>query len=84
MPEIFTADLLIVAISRPPSGVSLLAYIDPGAGSILLQALVAGLAGCTVLVSMFWRNIRRFFGSLFKTEPKEAPVQEPVHRESPE
>ncbi|MFO1002145.1 MAG: hypothetical protein U0936_17565 [Planctomycetaceae bacterium] len=34
------------------------AYLDPGAGSMLLQALVGGSAGIMVLVRHFWRTVR--------------------------
>lgn len=37
---------------------SLLAYLDPGAGSLLLQALVAGGAGVSVLVRHLWKSFR--------------------------
>lgn len=35
-----------------------LAYLDPGAGSILLQSLVAGSAGLVVFVKHLWRTYR--------------------------
>ncbi|HXV37684.1 MAG TPA: hypothetical protein VEC18_11075 [Myxococcota bacterium] len=39
-----------------------LAYLDPGAGSLLLQALVAAVAGAALAISAYWRKIRAFFG----------------------
>jgi hypothetical protein len=39
-----------------------LAYVDPGAGSFLLQALVAAMAGIVVAVNAYWRRIRSFLG----------------------
>jgi hypothetical protein len=39
-----------------------LAYVDPGAGSFILQALVASIAGAAVAVSAYWRRIKRFLG----------------------
>jgi hypothetical protein len=39
-----------------------LAYIDPGSGSFILQALVAALAGAAVAVTSYWNRIKRFFG----------------------
>ncbi len=35
-----------------------LAYLDPGAGSLLLQALVGGGAGLIVFVRHVWRTWR--------------------------
>jgi len=40
------------------SSLSLLAYLDPGAGSLLLQALVAGGAGVSVFLRSLWRSYR--------------------------
>ncbi len=45
-----------------PSGDLQLAYIDPGAGSFLIQALVAAAAGIAVTVRLYWSRIRRLFG----------------------
>jgi hypothetical protein len=39
-----------------------LAYLDPGAGSFILQALVAMLAGAIVAVSAYWTKIKNFLG----------------------
>jgi len=33
-------------------------YLDPGTGSMLLQAIVGGGAGIVVLVRHFWRTMR--------------------------
>jgi hypothetical protein len=37
------------------------AYLDPGTGSLILQALVAGLAGAVVVITTYWQKIRAFF-----------------------
>ena len=34
------------------------AYLDPGTGSMLLQAIVGGSAGLMVLVRHLWRTVR--------------------------
>ena len=39
-----------------------LAYIDPGTGSFLVQALVAAVAGIAVTSRAYWGKIRVFFG----------------------
>ena len=39
-----------------------LAYIDPGTGSFLVQALVAAIAGIAVTTRMYWQKIRAFLG----------------------
>ena len=40
----------------------MLAYIDPGSGSFILQALIATLAGALVAVNIYWRKIKSFLG----------------------
>ena len=41
------------------------AYFDPASGSILLQGLLAGLAGLLLTVKIFFARIKDFFRSLF-------------------
>jgi hypothetical protein len=37
------------------------AYLDPGTGSLIVQALVAALAGAAVVITSYWKKIRAFF-----------------------
>ncbi len=53
------APLLIVLVLASPQ--QLAAYIDPGAGSYLLQILVAGVLGASFAVKRFWGNILTLF-----------------------
>lgn len=39
----------------------LLAYVDPGAGSLLLQLLLGGVAGAAVLGKMYWKRLTGLF-----------------------
>lgn len=39
------------------------AYLDPGAGSMLLQILLGGLAGLGVLGKLYWHRLRSLFGA---------------------
>jgi len=43
------------------------AYLDPGAGSILLQSLLASIATAAALGGIFWQRLKAFFSSLFPT-----------------
>ena len=59
----------LVAACLPPSAAAatrdaglVVAYLDPGAGSVILQAIVASLAGAAVAVGAYWRRIKRFLG----------------------
>lgn len=38
---------------------SAIAYIDPGTGSLLLQALAGGFAGVAVVGKLYWRRLLR-------------------------
>lgn len=39
----------------------ILAYIDPGTGSLILQVLIGGLAGAAVFAKYRWGQIRAWF-----------------------
>jgi hypothetical protein len=47
---------------------SLLAYLDPGTGSMLLQALLGGAAGVAVAVKLFGRRVFGFL-TFWKRRP---------------
>ncbi|MEE2674385.1 MAG: hypothetical protein VX466_11350 [Myxococcota bacterium] len=49
-----------------------LAYIDPGSGSFLVQALVATAAGLAVAGRRYWSQIRAFFGRSAASEDDES------------
>ncbi len=54
------ADILHIHLLSIP--LSIIAYIDPGTGSIILQALVATVVGAAIAVKLFWHRILKFFG----------------------
>ena len=33
-------------------------YVDPGAGSLLLQLILGGIAGALVTLKLFWNRLR--------------------------
>ncbi len=45
-------------------------YVDPGAGSFILQALVAMIAGAIVALNAYWTRIKKFFRGT-RSEPEE-------------
>ena len=47
---------LLRAIVTDPT----LAYIDPGSGSMLLQAIAGGVAAGAVVAKVYWRRLRKF------------------------
>lgn len=54
-----------------------LAYLDPGTGSVILQALLGGIAGVALTLKLFGRRILSFFR---RRPPSEATP--PAGRES--
>ncbi len=38
------------------------AYLDPGTGSIILQAIIASVAGSLFVVKAYWYKLRSFLG----------------------
>lgn len=43
------------------------AYLDPGSGSLVFQALVAGAMAASVSVKVFWGRIRRLLSRTQRT-----------------
>ncbi len=45
-----------------------LAYVDPGVGSFIIQAVIAAIAGIAVASRMYWTKIKSFFGASSDSE----------------
>ena len=53
------------------------AYIDPGTGSLVLQAVIGVLVGAFVAIGLFWNRIRVFVRNLFsKSKKSEEPKEQ--------
>jgi hypothetical protein len=39
---------------------TVLAYLDPGSGSMILQVIAGGLAAVAVTAKLYWRKLLRF------------------------
>ena len=48
---------------------TLLLYIDPGSGSYLVQAIIAGVLGALFYFKSTWFRIKSFFQRTQKKEP---------------
>jgi hypothetical protein len=48
---------------------SVLAYLDPGSGSMILQVLAGGIAAVGVAAKLYWRRLTRFL-RLRKDDPE--------------
>ncbi len=46
----------------------LIAYLDPGAGSIVLQVILAGILGLSYTLKIYWRRI---VGLFRRNQPKD-------------
>ena len=44
------------------------AYIDPGTGSIIFQALIAGVIAAGGAISLYWSKIKSFFSRKKKND----------------
>ena len=47
-------------------GEFMLAYIDPGTGSYIVQVLIASVVGLAYGVKVYWVKIRSLLGRLFQ------------------
>lgn len=54
--------------------ISHLLYIDPGSGSYLVQAIIAGALG----VAFFFRNIKNYIKAFFSKSPKKPDENPPA------
>ena len=54
---VFPAGVLSMLLWAPPAH----AYLDPGTGSVILQGLLAGVAGLAVVLKLYWSRIKARF-----------------------
>ena len=47
------------------------AYLDPGTGSMILQAIIGAVAGGLVLLKIYWGKIKLLFSTKRATNPVE-------------
>ena len=46
------------------------AYLDPGTGSIILQAILGAIAACFSYCVFYWNKVKNFFLRVFKKKKK--------------
>ena len=46
------------------------AYLDPGTGSIILQAILGFIAASIATLSFYWNKVKLFLVKLFKKDKK--------------
>jgi uncharacterized integral membrane protein len=57
-----TADVALAALVTATDVPARLAYLDPGSGSFMVQALIAMFAGIAVTGRMYWSKIKSVLG----------------------
>lgn len=55
-------NFLSLILSQSSSLNYVFAYIDPGTGSIILQAIIGAVVGAIIAVKLFWHRILKFLG----------------------
>ena len=56
-PQLLIAVALTVLAANPAQA----QYLDPGAGSVMVQAIIAGVIGVATVVKLYWSKIRGLF-----------------------
>jgi len=49
---------------------AIIAYLDPGTGAMIIQAVIAGIVGVGFAVRLFWANIKSFCSKLLGKKVK--------------
>ena len=47
------------------------AYIDPGTGSFILQAIIGMIAAIGAYITLYWRKFKNFLNKIFKTKKRD-------------
>lgn len=55
-----SALILLTGFATPAA-----AYLDPGAGSFILQMLIAGIVGALFTIKLYWYRFKTFVARLF-------------------
>lgn len=69
------AIVMIIAMTQPA-----FAYLDPGAGSFMLQMLIAGVMSALFAIKMYWYRLKAWIAGLSGKAP---PVQDEQDEDSP-
>jgi len=57
---------LIISLLTSFSVLDAYAYIDPGTGTLIIQALIAALVGITITLKVYWYKLKEQFSRVFK------------------
>ena len=59
----------LIVLSGLTLPINAFAYIDPGTGNMILQGLIAALAGIAITAKLYWNRIKAFFVRRKTTSP---------------
>jgi hypothetical protein len=68
----FLASITLLSYTAPAS-----AYLDPGTGSMMLQALLGGIAGAAVVGRLYWHRLKTSLTSRFSAKRRDAGANSP-------
>lgn len=63
--------LTLIAITHSPTA---FAYLDPGTGSLILQGLIAAIAGSILTIKLYWFKIKGMWQQMLHS--KSEPIEE--------
>ncbi|OGG69222.1 hypothetical protein A3F27_01615 [Candidatus Kaiserbacteria bacterium RIFCSPHIGHO2_12_FULL_53_13] len=53
------------------------AYIDPGTGSLIVQAVLATIFGASFAIKVYWNKLKSFLGFRSPEQPKDGEKESP-------
>lgn len=66
--------IILLLVTSLTFAVPAYAYLDPGSGSIILQGILAAIAGTLAAIKLYWHKLknccRRLLGKPVDEEPK--------------
>lgn len=74
LPKTWVTVPVLAAVALPTE---VQAYIDPGTGSLILQGLIAAVAGVAVTAGIYWSRFKAFFRRRGKRPDKADEAQDP-------
>ena len=57
------------------ASINILAYLDPGSGSMIMQLLVGGVAAAAVALKLYWYRLLRLLRIHKDDEPELRPIE---------
>ena len=62
------------------ASINILAYLDPGSGSMIMQILVGGVAAAAVALKLYWYRLLRLLRIRKDDEPELRPIESDQER----